>query len=867
MTEPTPEQVAAPTNAEVDTRSRESAATQPGSGSKPSNAPGGTPTPVPDMFGRYRILRTLGQGGMGTVYLALDTQLDRQVALKVPQFNQQSGGEGLERFFREARVMASLRHPNLCPVYDVGEIDGVYYLTMAFVDGRPLSDLFRPLWPQHDVAALFQKLARALHVAHKAGVIHRDLKPANIMIEHGEPIIMDFGLARRDIADDTTLTRSGMIVGTPAYMSPEQVAGQKIGPATDIYSLGVILYQMLAGDLPFQGSLVTVLGQIVTKAPTPLQELRADVDERLEKICSKAMAKSPADRYTDGVEMAHALASFLRGVDESSGELLVTQSFIPPKPPSTTRLPVPLTTQNRGLDTQPIDAPQPIVDPASTPEAQVDLSTIVTRTPAIAPATRRGPRRAMLISGTTIIAAVLAIGGWQFWKSTHHTPHSGSPTTGTGPAITAVTPESGISKKKNVSNSGEPTQSGDTANSDPPPPVKSLPIDPPPEPTARDKALAALQAGDYAVALELFDDLLDQPDADDADYGHRARAYRGLAEAGADRAEHFMLAAEDFGRAKLFAEQAQARFAVARELAAKADAMAKEAAAADKQLVELDEQAIAEYRAAIALADEHDVAAGADWSVELADFEARPRFAQRIAMEQAREQIQTHYAAAKGFVRQAVALAKERPADDVELEQLDQKAAAAFRAALALTEKHKEHTSAADKIQTDLTALENSPRIKARAALQKLRQELLALTRQQRESPRDPAILLRMAETERKLGLETEAQQHAALSHGLSAIQAARTGGMIADVQAVRRAIDELITAIAADPQPPEPPAADEPPTARHKALAELFAVKGSLAEDLDEAQPVLATLQLAAVSMRICIIRRPGSSLPGASG
>ena len=168
MSEPIPEKVAPPTNSEAETHRRDGNLDTCAYPASLSNAPGSGTTPLAEMFGRYRILRQLGRGGMGTVYLAHDRQLDRQVALKVPQFDPETEQQGLERFFREARVMASLRHPNLCPVYDVDEIRGTHYLTMAFIDGQPLSALFRPLWTQRDVAVLFQKLARAVHVAHQS---------------------------------------------------------------------------------------------------------------------------------------------------------------------------------------------------------------------------------------------------------------------------------------------------------------------------------------------------------------------------------------------------------------------------------------------------------------------------------------------------------------------------------------------------------------------------------------------------------------------------------------------------------------------------------------------------------------------------
>ena len=212
---------------------------------------------------------------MGTVYLAEDTQLERQVALKTPHFTEDPTGEQMERFFREARAAGNLRHPNICPIYDFGQIDGKHYISMAYIEGRPLSAFIQPDKPQTErqILIVIRKLALALQEAHDHGIVHRDLKPANIMVDKkGEPIIMDFGLARQARRDeDVRLTQTGNILGTPAFMSPEQVDGEpdKIGPPTDQYSLGVILYELLTGKLPFRGSVMAVMGQILTKEPVP----------------------------------------------------------------------------------------------------------------------------------------------------------------------------------------------------------------------------------------------------------------------------------------------------------------------------------------------------------------------------------------------------------------------------------------------------------------------------------------------------------------------------------------------------------------------------------------------------------------------
>jgi predicted Ser/Thr protein kinase len=288
--------------------------------SKPSPAPGArtgsAPAVLPQQFGRYRIVRPLGQGGMGAVYLAHDTKLERAVALKVPHFAASDGPEVLERFYREAKAAATLTHPNLCPVHDVGEIDGVPFLTMTYIEGKPLSDrLAEGKVDPRQAAGLVRKLALALQEAHARGIVHRDLKPANVMIDlRGEPVIMDFGLARRVHLQEARLTRSGSVLGTPAYMAPEQVRGEveALGPGCDVYSLGVILYELLTGLVPFDGPALAVLAQILTQDPPAASVHRSDLDPRLEAICKKAMARKPEERYATMGDMAAALEEYLR---------------------------------------------------------------------------------------------------------------------------------------------------------------------------------------------------------------------------------------------------------------------------------------------------------------------------------------------------------------------------------------------------------------------------------------------------------------------------------------------------------------------------------------------------------------------------
>jgi hypothetical protein len=279
---------------------------------------GGLPLRLPARLGRYELLKLLGKGGMGAVYLAHDDQLRRLVAVKVPHFAGPHQFHLRDRFLREARLAATLHHPNLCPVYDCGEVDGVLYLTMAYLEGKPLARFIRPgqQLPPRAVVAVVRQLALAMAEAHAKGVIHRDLKPANIMITPSkQPVIMDFGLARRTDAADPHLTQSGLLMGTPAYMPPEQLNSdvKAMGPATDIYALGVILYELLSGRPPFQGPLGELMTRIMTEPPPLLTRARGDLPPALDAICGTALAKKPGERFASMRAFADALGDYLKG--------------------------------------------------------------------------------------------------------------------------------------------------------------------------------------------------------------------------------------------------------------------------------------------------------------------------------------------------------------------------------------------------------------------------------------------------------------------------------------------------------------------------------------------------------------------------
>lgn len=286
--------------------------------------PGRGPAPPPHpftpgtMFGRYRIDRKLGEGGMGAVYLAHDTTLDRPVAIKVPTLYGDRK-TAAARFVREARAAAGLHHPNVCPIYDVGQINGHHYLSMRYVVGRPLSDVVAPgkPLPPAEAARIVRTVALAMHAAHQRGTIHRDLKPANILIDdRGEPVVMDFGLARREGSGDGALTLDGDAMGTPAYMPPEQAAGEvaAMGPASDVYSLGVVLYELLVGEPPFTGEGLEVIARAAFDPPPPPSSRRSGLDAKWDAVVLKALAKKPGERWKTMQAFADVLAGFAAAV-------------------------------------------------------------------------------------------------------------------------------------------------------------------------------------------------------------------------------------------------------------------------------------------------------------------------------------------------------------------------------------------------------------------------------------------------------------------------------------------------------------------------------------------------------------------------
>jgi serine/threonine protein kinase len=344
--------------------------------------PTGAPTLIGTSFGDYELLKEVARGGMGVVYKCRQVSLNRVVALKMILDGQLASEEAVQRFYLEARSAAALDHPCIVPIYEIGQCNGRNFFTMAFIEGTTLSSHVRKqgVPAPRDAAALMLGIADAVEYAHRHGVIHRDLKPDNVLLDQqGRPRITDFGLAK-SLDNESGLTSAGKIMGTPAYMAPEQAWGKVhlMGPATDVYALGGILYFLLTGRAPFEGnSTMEVLHQVTNQAPTPPRQLMPEVPAELEAICLRCLEKDPANRYQSAGEMVAAL--------RTSCDL--GASSLPFGPVSASSLP----TLSSPVLPMPLANSQTALDPSI---------------PALAPRRRR-----MLLLGLVVLAVALGGGG------------------------------------------------------------------------------------------------------------------------------------------------------------------------------------------------------------------------------------------------------------------------------------------------------------------------------------------------------------------------------------------------------------------------------------------------------------------------
>ncbi|MEJ2205301.1 MAG: protein kinase, partial [Gemmatimonadota bacterium] len=272
---------------------------------------------------RYRLERKLGEGGMATVYLAQDLRHSRQVAIKVlkPEL---AAVVGAERFLAEIETTANLQHPHILPLFDSGEADGFLFYVMPYIDGETLADRIarEKQLPVDEALGIATSVCNALQVAHEAGIVHRDIKPGNILLSRGEPLVADFGIALAVGAGGSRLTETGLSVGTPYYMSPEQATGdQRIGPSADIYAVACVLYEMLVGEPPYLGNTAqAVLGKIIQGIPVSATAARKTVPANVDAAIRKALEKLPADRFTRAADFGAALSDpgFRHGVHDEA---------------------------------------------------------------------------------------------------------------------------------------------------------------------------------------------------------------------------------------------------------------------------------------------------------------------------------------------------------------------------------------------------------------------------------------------------------------------------------------------------------------------------------------------------------------------
>ena len=305
--------------------------------------------------GRYRVLRRVGSGGMADVYCAEDTHLGRQVALKVLHRRFAQDQEFVERFRREAKSAAGLNHPNVVGVFDRGEHEGTYYIAMEFLEGRSLKDIVSTEAPlaQERVIDLGLQILQAAGFAHSHGVIHRDFKPHNVIVDDaGHAKVTDFGIAR---AGASEMTETGSIMGTAQYLSPEQAQGHAVTATSDLYSIGVMLYEMLAGRLPFEGdSAVAVALKHLSEPPVPISQWRPDVHPALEAVVMAALAKDPAHRWQSAEDLAAGLEAARTQIEAGSNGGQDTAGFA--------AIPMPVADETAATQLAGAPPPPPVVE-------------------------------------------------------------------------------------------------------------------------------------------------------------------------------------------------------------------------------------------------------------------------------------------------------------------------------------------------------------------------------------------------------------------------------------------------------------------------------------------------------------------------
>ncbi|MCX7377063.1 MAG: protein kinase [Alphaproteobacteria bacterium] len=357
-------------------------------------------------LGKYEISGILGKGAMGTVYDAHDPVIDRRVAIKtlaLPDATDTEAQQELARFKREAQAAGRLTHPNIIGVFDYGETAKLAYIVMEYVDGPSLKSLLdkNERFPPTETVRIIEELLTGLQFSHDRGVVHRDIKPGNVMLTRdGQVKIADFGIARME---SSSMTQAGTIMGTPAYMSPEQFMGQTVDSRSDIYSVGVLLYQMLTGERPFEGSMTAIMHKVLNVSPPHPSELSVTAPETLDSVVARAMAKRPSQRYASANEFARSLRAAFQG-HVLAPEIIDTEATI-------------------------VAAPSKIVVPSSAPFIQATVAQPLPSPPALPPEKRS---IVPLVAGLALLATGLGGGGW-YWLGQRHSQPS---------AIIATTPAS-----------------------------------------------------------------------------------------------------------------------------------------------------------------------------------------------------------------------------------------------------------------------------------------------------------------------------------------------------------------------------------------------------------------------------------------
>jgi serine/threonine-protein kinase len=359
---------------------------------------------TPQTVGRYEITGELGRGAMGVVYKATDPTIGRTVALKTMRLDVHGleSAEIVRRFKNEARAAGLLNHPNIVTIYDAGEHEGIFYIAMEFMEGTTLQEVLdqKRILDADETIQFSREICEGLDYAHAHGIVHRDVKPANIMItSRGIVKIMDFGIAKAG----GSMTSTGQVLGTPNYMSPEQVKGRSLDGRSDLFSFGVILYEMLTGEKPFVGqNVTTIIYKIVNETPIPPRDLDAAIHPGLNAIVIKALAKSPDERYQSGAELVRDLENYkLAGATLQATTVLPPQTAALPAPEKTVVLPM------RVVGGSAVRAAEPEALPVRNP--------VPLRQPAaVVPSSRRGGLMAALV---TLLVLGVAVGGYALYRA------------------------------------------------------------------------------------------------------------------------------------------------------------------------------------------------------------------------------------------------------------------------------------------------------------------------------------------------------------------------------------------------------------------------------------------------------------------